>query len=159
YFYITRGVQLLAEGERKNEGNKDPNPERRTPGHPEMRYYVGFTCQLKIGHGDEHRTLRCLLDLSCIPPNKRNPDTLWVAGAKGREAALVKFRESGRDPPRLVRRLREQIGADVRQQGFETPREVVDFLSTNRDVPSQFQPPDAAGNVKLIEEELERFPV
>jgi hypothetical protein len=152
-------VQLLAEGERKNEGNKDPNPERRTPGHPEMRYHVGFTCQLKIGHGDEHRTLRCLLDLSCIPPNKRNPDALWAAGAEGDEVDLVKFREFCRDHPRLVRRLREQIGADVRQKGFERPTEIVDFLAVNRDVPSLYQKPDAAGVVKLIEEETERFPV
>jgi hypothetical protein len=57
-----------------------------------MRYYVGFYYQLKIGQGDEKRTLRCLLDLSCIDPIKRNPDALWKTGAAGREVDLVKFK-------------------------------------------------------------------
>src|SRR5262249_17641653 len=74
YFYISRGIQLLAEGERKNRGNEHQDPELRSPANPEMRYYVGFTYQLKIGQGDEKRTLRSLFDLSCIDPNQRRPE-------------------------------------------------------------------------------------
>lgn len=155
YFYISRGIELLAQGERKNEGNKDPDPERRTPGHPEMRYFIGFTYQLKVAQGDEKRTLRCLFDLSCIPPNRRDAAALWGGEAEGREAYLRKlqnFRNFCADNPRLVRRLREQLG-------FETPRQIVDFLAENREVPTRFQKPDAGGNAKLIEEETERCPV
>src|SRR5262245_7352242 len=43
YFYISRGLQLLARGDRKNRG--DPN--LGAPGNPEMRFHVGFTLQLK----------------------------------------------------------------------------------------------------------------
>src|SRR5262249_8614933 len=121
YFYISRGIELLAEGERKNQGNQHPDPKLRSPAHPDMRYSVGFTYQLKIGQGDEKRTLRCLFDLSCIDPRRRNPNKLWVAGAQGREVDLEKFRTFCAESPRLVRRLREQLG-------YETPKEIIRFL-------------------------------
>src|SRR5262249_40610510 len=91
YFYISRGIELLAEGERKN--SPPPTPEGlQAPAHPEMRYFIGFTYQLKIGHGDEKRTLRCLFDLSTIDPRKRDANKLWVAGRQGRAVDLAAFR-------------------------------------------------------------------
>src|SRR5947209_6639532 len=70
YFYITRGLELLSEGERRNQGGDFLSPGEskrlRFPGNPEMRFYMGFTYQLKIGQGDEQDALRCLYDLSCI---------------------------------------------------------------------------------------------
>ena len=54
YYYISRGLKLLAEGERRNRGagkdsgNADPG-RIVFPGNPEMRHYMGFFYQLKIG--------------------------------------------------------------------------------------------------------------
>ena len=36
YFYISRGIELLAEGERKNRGNEHPNPDLRSPASPDI---------------------------------------------------------------------------------------------------------------------------
>src|SRR6516225_5023894 len=46
YFYISRGVQLLAEGERRNRGSKNPDGEFDYPGHPDLRFNIGFYYQL-----------------------------------------------------------------------------------------------------------------
>ena len=48
YFYITRGIELLSEGERQNKAN------------PEMRYYVGFYNQHKIMLADRTNMLKAL---------------------------------------------------------------------------------------------------
>jgi hypothetical protein len=185
YFYISRGLELLAQGERKNRGNESADPELRSPANPEMRYYVGFTYQLKIGHGDEKRTLRCLLDLSCIDPNKRRPEPFLArfkemrdleaqlddlrkekddAQRGQREQAIQKrlvearqelqklFTDFTQANPRLVRRLREQLGmTDV--------RDVVNFLADNRDLPSRFRKPlETTGQTPLLDPE-DQFPV
>src|SRR2546421_388569 len=71
FYYVSRGLELLAEGERRNQGtpDEDVRPGRmRFPGNPEMRHYMGFYYQLKIGNSDEKNTMRSLLDLSCIDP-------------------------------------------------------------------------------------------
>src|SRR5262249_49390790 len=54
YFYIARGIELLAEGERQNKDN------------PEMRFFIGNYQQSKMGISDENNTLRTLYQLSCI---------------------------------------------------------------------------------------------
>src|SRR5579872_710828 len=64
YFYIGRGIQLLAKGERQNRYN------------PKIRWDIGFTYQMKIMQHDETNVLRSLFQLSCIPPNKRDPNRL-----------------------------------------------------------------------------------
>ena len=61
YFYMTRGIQLLAEGERQNKNN------------PDLRFSMGFYNQHKIGLSDESNTLRCLYQMSCIDPLERDP--------------------------------------------------------------------------------------
>src|SRR6516165_4194024 len=58
YFYITRGIELLAEGERRNQGSDNPVPELRFPGSPEMRHNIGFFYQLKIGQSDDQNVMR-----------------------------------------------------------------------------------------------------
>src|ERR1019366_667935 len=84
YYYITRGLELLSEGERRNSGRgdesllNDPTAKDVFPGHPDMRYYMGFTYQLKMGTSDERLTMRCLLEMSCIDPIERNPDRFWT---------------------------------------------------------------------------------
>src|SRR5260221_105746 len=54
YFYIGKGIQLLAEGERANRVRcTEPRPSDRLEpyevGHPDMRYWVGFYYMNKFG--------------------------------------------------------------------------------------------------------------
>ncbi len=128
YYYISRGLEMLAEGERRN--HKPP-----APGNPDMRYYLGFTYQLKIGTSDEKNTMRCLFDLSCIDPVQRDPDRLWASPDQGRVVKLQKFKDFCEKYPRLVRRLRDKLDCD-------TPDKVVQFLMDNKDVPSRFKKPE-----------------
>jgi len=156
YHYISRGIELLAEGERKNRGNEHPSrPELRSPPSPEMRYYIGFTYQLKIGQGDEKRTLRCLLDLSCIDPLKRNPDKMRLDAddKEEREKAQAAFRTFCEENPRLVRRLREQLD-------YKSPRDIIGFLSDNREVPTRFDPPKSQpATESILKRDIEQFPI
>ena len=100
------------------------------PGNPEMRHFVGFYYQLKIGNSDEKNTMRSLLELSCIDPLARNPERFRVPG--GQEIDRQELQRFCQDHPRLVRRLREQLG-------YEDPKQIVDFLDKNKDVPTRFK--------------------
>src|SRR5262249_37971576 len=89
YYYISEGIKLLAEGERRNSGTEKPgaavNPNRpKFPGNPEMRHYIGFFYQLKIGQSDERLTMRTLLEMSCIDPLERQPERFLEVDLKGR---------------------------------------------------------------------------
>lgn len=136
YYYVARGLELLAEGERRNQGTADDavaGSRPKFPGHPELRHHMGFTYQLKIGNSDEKQTMRSLLDLSMIDPLKRDPEKFWTTDKNGRR--VVKLDELARftqDHPRLVRRLRENLG-------YNTPEQIVGFLAANKDVPSRFK--------------------
>ena len=132
YYYIARGIELLAEGERRN---------RRSP---DMRYQIAFYYQNKFGVADQVQTLRCLYQLSCIPPAERNPDELLnrADGTVNPEA----FRKFCGDHPHLVRRLRggERRDKDKKLPGGEglrvqDPADVVEFLRANRDVPTRYR--------------------
>ncbi|MBM3982157.1 MAG: hypothetical protein FJ304_18215 [Planctomycetes bacterium] len=137
YYYIVRGIQLLAEGERRNKRS------------PDMRYQIAFYYQNKFGVSDQVDVLRCLFDLSCIPPNQRDPDALMKPKPRpddpnAKELDVAAFKKFCTDHPHLVRRLRgEDIGnADkkakekLRLAGAE---QVVQFLRTNRDVPNRYR--------------------
>lgn len=145
YYYITRGIELLAEGERRNQGasTKDDPGSSRFPGNPDMRFNMGVFYQMKIGQSDEKLIMRCLLEMSCIDPIERDPDK-----AKSRFAAFCKSN------PRLVRRLREGLG-------YATVDKALQFLKENYEVPSRFEKP--AGNVEQefcnLKPDREQFPV
>ncbi len=130
YFYIARGIELLAEGERRN---------RRSP---DMRYQIGFYYQNKFGVSDQVQTLRCLFQLSCMPPNEWDPDGFLAAD---KSVDLVAFRRFCEQHPMLVRRLRGDERRDRdKKSTFEalqtsTPEDVVEFLRTNRKVPSRYK--------------------
>lgn len=133
YYYITRGIDLLAEGERRNQGRGI------YPGHPEIRQTLGVYYLRKIGLSDEKTTMRCLMDLSCIDPLLRNPKWFKTLDPQERRETvntreLARFCEKN---PRLVRRLREGLN-------YASEREIIDFLERNRDVPSRFEAPDWA---------------
>ena len=155
YYYVSRGLELLAEGERRNQGTTEDTAGRpKFPGHPELRHHMGFTYQLKIGNSDEKNTMRCLLDMSCIDPLKRNPDKFRTVNERGQEVVVAEeFMRFCQEHPRLVRRLREQLG-------YNAPKDVVKFLAQNRDVPSRFKP-TATADQRDSELEIPRrqFPI
>jgi hypothetical protein len=139
YFYISRGIELLAEGEQLNQGSRNPESELRFPGNPDLRFNMGFYYQLKIGQSDEHRTLTSLLQMSCIKPGERDPDEL---------KDMAKFEAFCRKHPRLVRRLREQLNCG-------TPKEVLDFLRDHRELPHRYR----EDNPDKLKPRLEQFPI
>jgi hypothetical protein len=164
YFYITRGVELLAEGERQNRNN------------PDLRWNVGFYMQHKICVSDETNYHRSLFQLSMIPPNERDPARFWRQTESGPVFNWAEFHKFVEKHPQLVRRLREGMHQDnVREKkrlfSCETPEAVVQFLEDNFNLPSQyrFTPPtgNLPGSLRVWEANkkdellppMERFPV
>lgn len=161
YYYISRGLELLSEGERRNSGVRGAgkegtaDPERIVfPGHPDMRHYMGFFYQLKIGTSDERLTMRSLIEMSCIDPLERNPADFWKQEPGKRTVDKEKFRAFCYKYPRLVRRLREQLK-------YETPDRIVKFLDDHKDIPNRFKPIDKGKQVTVSElkSPLEQFPI
>src|SRR5262249_25413383 len=74
--YVARGVELLAEGERQNRNN------------PDMRFSIGFYLQQKLMISDETNVMRSLQQLSCIPPNERDPARFLPRKADGSAETL-----------------------------------------------------------------------
>jgi hypothetical protein len=158
FFYISRGLELLAEGERRNQGTQEADPASGTlrfPGNPDMRFDLGFFYQLKIAHSDDKYFMRSLLDMSCIDPAKRDPARFWAVDARGRrivnEAELEAFCRSN---PRLVRRLRDHMGREL-------PQQIIAFLEDNQEIPSRFENPSAAsaGKETPLKKPREQFPI
>ncbi len=117
YFYIARGINLIAEGCRINRSS------------PDMRYTVGFYTQHKIGLADELNVLRSLYQMSVIDPKERDPRNLRDVGDK---VNMAKFEQFCIQHPMLVRRLRETLGKT-------SPSDVVDFLGDNQKIPSLYE--------------------
>jgi hypothetical protein len=162
YYYISRGLEMLAEGERRNRGagkeeGGPTDPDRVVfPGHPELRHYMGFFYQLKIGTSDERLTMRSLIELSCIDPIERDSDVneFWKKEPGKRVVNLEKFQAFCAKNPRLVRRLREQLK-------YTTPERIVKFLDDHKEIPSRFKPIDKARQVTQSELKpiMEQFPI
>ncbi len=134
FYYVSRGLQLLGEGERRNlEQTADPSQPNGV-GQPDLRHFIGIAYQGKFGISDEKNTMRSLLDMSCIDPIRRDPDRFWMIGADGRKTVkLDELEKFCRDYPRLVRRLREQLG-------YADPKQIIAFLTDNRELPSRYEP-------------------
>src|SRR5262249_8927380 len=149
-FFIARGIQLLAEGERRNRGGVG------FAGNPYLRSQMGVYYQLKIGQSDQNRTLKCLYQMSCIPPAERDPDTnfenmgtMVYPYKEGRRLVNYKrFEHFCQTHPRLVRRLREQLG-------YASPLKVIEFLRDNRDIPTRYN----LQTGRLKKNALDRFPL
>ena len=157
YFYIARGIGLLAEGERRNRDN------------PYMRWSIGFFTQHKICQSDDSNVLRSLSQLSMIPPNERDPGRFWTKEGR-QEINLKELEDFCKAHPQLVRRLREGIRRErksdqMRQFRCERADEFVQFLEDNFRVPSLWvdAPPSAPGAWKPRQdkekEPVDRFPV
>ena len=144
YFYIARGIDLLAEGERRN---------RRSP---DMRYQIAFYYQNKFGVSDQVQTLRCLFQLSCIPPDERNPQNLLNPDGS---VDLAAFRQFCEKHFMLVRRLRGEERQDKEKKSSSEalrtvkPENVVQFLRDNRAVPSRYK------NATELKPAEQQFPV
>jgi hypothetical protein len=149
YFYIARGISIIAEGESLNRNN------------PDLRYNVGFYYQNKFGVSDRVTTLRCLYQLSCIPEEDRDPDRLVTVNSDGSKSVnMEKFEEFCRAHPQLIRRIKEtRIAVDGSEERAHplasTPEAVVAFLRANRKLPSRYRP----GTKELYKERLKQFPV
>jgi hypothetical protein len=162
YYYIARGIDLLAEGERR-QGRLDPETGKRL-GSPDMRYQIAFYYQNKFGVSDNVEVLRCLFQLSCIPPDDRKtgPDEGGLVNAD-KSVNLAKFEEFCRKYPHLVRRLRGEAGSrggdEASRRRIEEalkcprPEDVIAFLRDNKDVPSRFK------NARELADADKQFPV
>jgi hypothetical protein len=132
YFYVTRGLELLAEGERQNLDN------------PDLRWSIGFYNQHKICASDETNTLRSLFQLSCIPPNERDPARFWVEDSTGRHLNWAEFEKFCAQHPQLMRRLGVGMHRDTRREQrrqfrCERPEDAVQFLADNFHLPSLYE--------------------
>src|SRR5262249_49498818 len=150
YFYISRGIELAAEGDRINRNN------------PDLRYWIAFYYQNKFGVSDKVDTLRAFFQMSCIPLSERDAGFLMKidpSDPTGRRKVvnLENFEKFVIARPQLVRRLRER-------RGRKTPQEIVEFLVENRKVPCRFTSPELdVGVFGATKEELrspeEQFPI
>lgn len=154
YFYIGRGMQLLAQGERVHQGFREEDVARGKqmfPGNPDMRHHMGITYLRKIAGSDEKEIMQCLLDLSCIDPVQREARRFKRTGLRGEEPDLAKLAEFARNYPRLVRRLNDKLE-------YTSPLQVVNFLEENFDVPSRFKRAES-GRESELKDWKEQFPV
>jgi hypothetical protein len=119
YYFISRGIELLAEGERQNRDN------------PDFRHNIGNIYLSKIGTADQQRTLRTLFQLSCMDPLDRDPARMRTPDGK---VDLARFRTFCERYPQVARRLREMLN-------LKTPEEVLDFLAEYSDIPSRYEKP------------------
>jgi hypothetical protein len=144
YFYIARGISVLAEGESLNRNN------------PDLRYNMGFYYQNKFGVSDRVTTLRCLYQLSCLPEEDRDAERLRNPDRSVNQQA---FEDFCRANPQLVRRMKEtRIPLDGSEEKARplasSPEAVVAFLEANRKVPSRYKP-----GTRELNDRLKQFPV
>src|SRR5260221_9872698 len=93
YFHIAQGILLNSDGTRQNKDSAN------------MRYYVGFYLQDKIGMADQKNALRSLFQLSCIDPQDRDPAKLRRKDGGKSVVDLDQFEKFCVQHPFLVRRL------------------------------------------------------
>ena len=142
YFWVSRGIQLLADGERQNKDN------------PDLRFELAATYQHKICQSDETNYQRSLFQLSLIPPDERDPARFRVPG----DPHKINYKELStfcKQHPQLIRRLREGIHKDTlyeqrRLFTCATPEELMRYLADNYRVPSLYkEDPDHPGKFIL----------
>jgi hypothetical protein len=131
YYYMSRGIDLLARGERQNHN------------HPDLRWSIGFYTQHKICQSDETNYIRSLFQLSIIPPGERDPARFWKQSPTGPEFDWLEFEKFCGEHPQLVRRLHHGVHKDTAREKkrlftCENPEDVVQFLDDNFSVPSMY---------------------
>jgi hypothetical protein len=136
YYFITRGTELMAQGERQNRDN------------PNLRFEMGRFYLSKIGTADENQLLRCLFQLSCIDPLERDPKRLRKPDGS---VDLKEFKTFCEKHPFLVRRLHDT-------QSCATPDDVLDFLAENYELPCRYEYPSGGRGSRLKPPE-QQYPV
>lgn len=101
YFFIARGIRWLVEGERINRGTYWDSLSQQLVkvGDPDMREEVGVYTQDKFTFADEAQLFRILLQISCIPPERRDLTRL-----KNDPQELKNFKSQY---PQFVRKIRD----------------------------------------------------
>ena len=131
YYYIARGIQLLADGDRVNtKVYRDPaDGQDHDIGSPDIRRSIGFYYQNKFSVSDKVSTLRSLMQVSVIKPADRRRAMLEPAGQGVDPVAFARFVKAN---PQLVRRLKAKLNCNQ-------PEEVVQFLADNDKIPTLFK--------------------
>jgi hypothetical protein len=148
YFYITRGIDLLAEGERQNRY------------HPDMRFSIGFYTQHKIMVSDQTNVLRSLFQLSMVPPSERDPDRFIKRSEDGAEEIdLGEFEKFVTKYPQLARRLHSGMLRDSKTENqnqftCRDPEEVVRWLRDNWRVPGIYVLPEKRAGVAVEQKDV-----
>ncbi len=127
YFYIARGIDLLAKGDRRNTKVYRGAGETSKVGSPDIRFTIGFYYQNKFSVSDKVDVLRSLMHVSALKPSERDPDTLMPNG----QVDEKKFRDFCERNPQFVRRLQTKLNR-------KSPAAVVDFLRTNQQIPTRY---------------------
>ena len=122
-YYLSRGCEMLAEGERRNRFS------------PDLRFNLGLYQQHKINQSDETNVMRSLFQLACIPPADREPrrfqvfDEKGLVGDPGQEVRWNRFqavREEFRAKDPLAQwRLRLRM---ARKPDFDTVMSLLEVL-------------------------------
>ena len=153
YHYIARGIDLLAEGERRNTHIY----EGRKVGSPDMRYWIAFYYQNKFGVSDQVEVLRCLFELSCMSPDEREPRPAHrqadgQGGPPQVPPVLQELSALGPPAPRRRRRRRQQRRTDQAEGAggsqVPAPEDIVQFLRENAEVPSRYKGPKQLADVE-----------
>ncbi len=151
YFYITKGLRWLANGEEVNRlklYDADSPDGVHTIGDPEMRMEIGQYLSGKMFLSDENATFRPLLHMSCIPPGQRLPSSL-----RNNPDKLEHFKAQY---PRFVRRVRKlQNIPDGDEDTLN--RELLSFLEEHKDIPCLWKEEDGGG-LKLSDDPWPRWP-
>lgn len=116
YFYISRGIQLLAQGERQNRFQ------------PELRRELAHYNQHKLCQSDENNTFRSLFQLSCIPPAQRDPEQLRPRSFFQLTAKDLEYLVSRGVPGDIIRKMRPLEGSEFTAEGFRA--ELESFLQS-----------------------------
>lgn len=131
YYYIARGISLLAEGDRANTRPHRRGKEVFTVGSPDLRYQLGFFAQNKFSVSDKVNTLYSLSQLSLLPPDERNHLKYRVNEQANGPVDPAKFEAFCKNNPQLVRRLKTHLN-------LRKPEQVLEFLESNWRIPAQY---------------------
>ena len=153
YYFISRGMTVLAQGERRNENN------------PRLRWEMGYKYRQRICDIDERNVMRSLFQLSCIPPEERDLRRLqtWDANRRRWVVDETKFKEFCRKHPTLIRRLHEPPMRYRRPSEVficRTPEDVIHFLAQYQEIPSRYKDSRESGSAaSTLKDPEERFPI
>jgi hypothetical protein len=149
YFYISKGIRWLADGEERNRMQlwDESKKQMRPVGDPAMRQEVAQYLYNKMYYADEHMIFRPFLHLSCIPRSNRDPVRL-----RNNPTLLADFK---RQHKRFVRRVRDYYSLpDGDEASLNTF--LLNFLEEHRDVPTLWKETGTA--VAVAEDPWPRWP-